>query len=646
MMIGAFTDHLWQSTVFVLGAALVAAALRKNGAHVRHWIWLVASMKFLVPLSVLMSLGAALPRNSAAAPTTAAATVPELSIAVDQIAQPFTNGTFVFTAATSAAAANWIPWVVAGLWLGGFAVVVGMRLRGWQRVRSALRTSVAVPISAPVPVRSSPGLLEPGVVGVMKPVLLVPDGIERQLTPRQFEAVLLHEWCHVQRRDNLTSALHMIVEALFWFHPLVWFVGAKLVDERERACDEFVLRTSGDPEAYAESILNVCRLYVESPIACVSGVTGADLKKRISAIMVNRIGLQLNRTRKIALVLIALLAMVLPIAAGVMTAPLRASTVAAPQAAAADTSADQPPAQTAVTFDVASIKPCGQDSPPGPGRIGPGATSPGYLHLYCFTLRQLLNIASGNSDNALNALFRNRAEGGFDAVRGGPEWVGTERFTVEARAAGVTGRKALTGPPLLALLVDRFQLTFRRATEPRDVYALTVAGSGLKLKPVAPGSCFELDRDNMPAPGSLGGRQLCGMLTSSVPFRVTGAKIGKPPLAMGLALSDMLSSLMDRVVVDRTGLDGFYDLAFDYTPNETTPGALERLQRGREGGAPPPQVTGPPIFKALENLGLILTPAKAPVEFLVIDRVERLRPDSPAETSLVAAGPNGSRGPR
>ena len=61
-MIAALTNHLWQSTLFVLAAGVVAAALRKNGAHVRHRVWLIASLKFLVPFSVLMSLGGALPR--------------------------------------------------------------------------------------------------------------------------------------------------------------------------------------------------------------------------------------------------------------------------------------------------------------------------------------------------------------------------------------------------------------------------------------------------------------------------------------------------------------------------------------------------------------------------------------------------------
>ena len=107
-----------------------------------------------------------------------------------------------------------------------------------------MRASVPLDIPATVGVRASPGLLEPGVVGWVKPVLLVPEGIAERLTPRQLEAVLAHELCHVRRRDNLTSAIHMIVEAMFWFHPLVWWIGARLVEERERACDEGVLASA------------------------------------------------------------------------------------------------------------------------------------------------------------------------------------------------------------------------------------------------------------------------------------------------------------------------------------------------------------------------------------------------------------------
>src|SRR5713101_345537 len=71
--------------------------------------------------------------------------------------------------------------------------------------------------------------------------------------------------------------------------PLVWWIGAKLVEERERACDEEVLSLGSEPHVYAGGIVNVCKLYVESPLVCVSGVTGSNLNKRIEAIMTNRV---------------------------------------------------------------------------------------------------------------------------------------------------------------------------------------------------------------------------------------------------------------------------------------------------------------------------------------------------------------------
>jgi CheY-like chemotaxis protein len=183
----------------------------------------------------------------------------------------------------------------------------------------------AIDISATVEVRSAPlesgGLLEPGVVGLWRPILLLPAGIAERLTPPQLKAVLAHELCHIRRRDNLTSAIHMIVEAVFWFHPLVWWIGARLIDERERACDEEVLLLGCNPQVYAEGILNVCKLYVESPLECVSGVTGSDLKKRIEAIMTNRIVLRLNFVKKVALVAAGMAAVAAPIVVGMMNPP-------------------------------------------------------------------------------------------------------------------------------------------------------------------------------------------------------------------------------------------------------------------------------------------------------------------------------------
>lgn len=89
-MIGALTDHLWQSTLFVLAAALIAAALRKNGAHIRHAVWVAASVKFLLPFAVLMGVGGALPifTPAPARGIAPAAATSDLTIAVDRIVQP------------------------------------------------------------------------------------------------------------------------------------------------------------------------------------------------------------------------------------------------------------------------------------------------------------------------------------------------------------------------------------------------------------------------------------------------------------------------------------------------------------------------------------------------------------------------------
>ena len=102
--------------------------------------------------------------------------------------------------------------------------------------------------------------------------------------------MLAHELCHLRRGDNLAALFHLVVQTVFWFHPLVWWIGARLITERERACDEEVIRHGSERETYAESILKTCQFFVESPIACVSGVTGSDLKKRIEAIMTNDAG--------------------------------------------------------------------------------------------------------------------------------------------------------------------------------------------------------------------------------------------------------------------------------------------------------------------------------------------------------------------
>jgi len=108
----------------------------------------------------------------------------------------------------------------------------------------------------------------------------------------------------------------MLVEAVLWFHPLVWWIGARLIEERERACDETVVREGHDGRAYAEAILNVCEHYVASRLECAAGVSGADLKRRVLEIARNRVMSVLPIRKKLLLGAIALATVMAPIVIG------------------------------------------------------------------------------------------------------------------------------------------------------------------------------------------------------------------------------------------------------------------------------------------------------------------------------------------
>src|SRR5580704_16251044 len=119
-------NHLWQSTLGVAAAWLLTLMLRKNRAAVRYWIWLAASVKFLVPFSVLVDLGSRFEWRVAPA----AAPPSQAPFVMEQIAQPFAAH-----AASVAPAPIDVPAILLALWFCGFAVIVSFWLRSWWRVR-------------------------------------------------------------------------------------------------------------------------------------------------------------------------------------------------------------------------------------------------------------------------------------------------------------------------------------------------------------------------------------------------------------------------------------------------------------------------------------------------------------------------------
>ena len=116
-MAPALGNHLWQSTLFAGAAGLLTLVLRKNHARARYWLWLAASLKFLVPFSLLTSLGSRLAWSRGSAATQGA-----LSFVIEQVSQPFAHQTS--SQAASQAVFASLPAILAAAWICGFTVVI------------------------------------------------------------------------------------------------------------------------------------------------------------------------------------------------------------------------------------------------------------------------------------------------------------------------------------------------------------------------------------------------------------------------------------------------------------------------------------------------------------------------------------------
>jgi uncharacterized protein (TIGR03435 family) len=591
----ALADHLWQSTLFAVVAGLLTLTLRKNRAGARYWLWLAASVKFLLPFSLLAVIGSHLSWLRAPAPTGAS-----LSFTVEEISRPFTRAG-IGSQVTGSVSPNLslLPLELLALWLCGFFVVLLVWYARWRRISAAIRDAVAVrggrELEALRRVENSGGLrarielvlsrasLEPGIFGIVKPVMVWPQGISARLDDAHMEAILAHELWHVRRRDNLAAAAHMVVEAVFWFHPLVWWLGARLVEERERACDEEVVELGGDRQIYAESILKVCEFCVGSPLACVAGVTGADLKKRIVQIMTKNVVRKLDFSRKILLGVAAFVTIALPVGFGVLHAePGRAQSVAG--------NATVNP----YAYRVTTLKPNKSTDKLVKLFFTPeGFTATG------MTLQGMIKVAYKVEDNQIS---------------GAPKWLSSYKFDLEAtidkpvaeelKKLNPDQRSLAAQHMLQALLADKFKLTLHGEAKELPMYTLVIAPGGPKLQEAKPGDSYPngiKDLDGVAHPGMM----------RMGPGTLTGQALGMSNMV------DLLSHQLGTQVVDKTGLTGKYDLTLHWTPDEHS------VFKDANGDAiPAPDTSGPPLITAIqEQLGLELKPAQAQVQILAIDHV-------------------------
>jgi uncharacterized protein (TIGR03435 family) len=212
----------------------------------------------------------------------------------------------------------------------------------------------------------------------------------------------------------------------------------------------------------------------------------------------------------------------------------------------------------APAFEAATIKPTKQ-----PFGSTHWDSHPGMIMLGGQTLKGLICIAYHVKDNQ---------------VAGGPKWIDAERYDINAKAEGPAGDPQLLNM-LQTLLADRFQLTFHHEEKIASTYALVVAKSGLKIKPVE---------------GATGSRSSGGK-----------GKIAAQGVTMA-KLADQLSRRVGGPVTDLTGVSGAYDFTLEWS----TEGDPDDVQSA--------------LFAALqEQLGVKLEMRKLPLDLLVVDRAEK-----------------------
>jgi uncharacterized protein (TIGR03435 family) len=245
------------------------------------------------------------------------------------------------------------------------------------------------------------------------------------------------------------------------------------------------------------------------------------------------------------------------------------------------------------SFEVATVKPVDARDPPPPSVLVSGDRF----------------AATGMSLKELVKIAYDMNYGADQQVSGGPAWIGSARFDIEARVEAALGERLHQLPSeergvqlrqmLRELLADRFKLQIHHESSELPIYQLVTAKGGSKL---------------MPAVAQLSSNQEDRPEKTRTPIRFAGKGVLEGNQADSELLVTALSmqpEIGGRLVVDKTGLAGKYDFTLKWTP--------ETLQNGEATATD----AGPTLFTALqEQLGLRLEPTKAPVDIVVIDHAE------------------------
>lgn len=288
----ALIHFLWQGALVALLLAGANRVLRRASARARY----AAACAALLLMAALPAATFARlrPRGSASArPALATASAAAMPAAAAS-AGPARDGRGRPDALATAA-----PWIVAG-WLAGVCLLslrflagtaAARRLahRGTRQADPAWQDRLSI-LARTLGIRRMIRLLEsavvevPTVVGLVRPIVLLPVGLATGLSASQIESLLVHELAHIRRSDSLVNLLQALAETLLFYHPAVWWVSECIRAERENACDDLAVAATGDAVAYARALLELAERRETLPVTAFAA-DGGQLWSRISRLV-------------------------------------------------------------------------------------------------------------------------------------------------------------------------------------------------------------------------------------------------------------------------------------------------------------------------------------------------------------------------
>jgi beta-lactamase regulating signal transducer with metallopeptidase domain/peroxiredoxin len=303
---GGMLRALGHGTLFVLGAWLLCRLFRRIPAAARAGLWWLACVKLLIALTWAAPLS--LPILSP--PPQAAVPPPQLRTgAATALVSPVPDGSRAPGVILESAApppagrsGRFFPAVglLMALWAGGLLWrLIGMT-REWHVVRQLLRRAREVTdagiradaarLHAALGLRRLPRLLEapgapgPLVIGLLRPVVLLPEGVASRLSPEELRMALAHELAHVRRRDLWWSLPPHLARWLFYFYPLAALACREWVTAREAACDAAALRATGvAPAEYGRLLLKLTAQNSGHALLALGATAGFEsLKRRLT----------------------------------------------------------------------------------------------------------------------------------------------------------------------------------------------------------------------------------------------------------------------------------------------------------------------------------------------------------------------------